>query len=94
MTAEATPTSIWPKVAAWIGLVLHLVVGVFPYLTSGLVVPPWGLAVLGIVWVGLLVLAIRLVRQGSPWTLAVPAIAIAFWFLWLTVGERLWGWTA
>ena len=94
MTAEASPASPWPKVAAWIGLVLHLVVGVFPYLSSGLMVPLWGLIVLGVVWVVLLIVAIRLLRRGSPWTLAVPAIAIAFWFVWLTVGERLWDWTA
>jgi hypothetical protein len=94
MTTASRPTSVWPKVAAWIGLVLHLVVGVFPYLASGLMVPGWGLVVLWVVWAGLLVLAIRLLRMHSPWTLAVPAIAVAFWFLWLTIGESLFGWTA
>jgi hypothetical protein len=81
------------RVFGYGGVVLQLLVGVFPYSASGLLAPPLGLAVLWTVWLVLLAVAIVVARRGSAWALVVPAVSIAFWFAALTVGERLLGWT-
>jgi hypothetical protein len=94
MTAPTTTT--WPvgRVLGLIGVVLYVATGVFPYLASGLVVPLWGIAVLYAGWLVGLWLTIRLFRSGSGWALAMPVAAVAFWWLVVTLGESLFGWTA
>ena len=86
-----------PNAGTWVvaGLsgVAHLVVGVF-YLSSGLVAPLWAIAVLLVWWVLLAVQLSRLALRGSWWTPAVPVVAFATWYVVLTAGERLLGWTA
>lgn len=80
---------MWLVVAA----VLHLAVLPF-YAASGLVAPGWAVVLLLVAWAllaGALVLVAR--RHGAP-ALLVPAVAFALWFLALTVGEQLLGWTA
>jgi hypothetical protein len=77
-----------------LGLVLYLAVGVFPYLASGLMVPaPW-LFVLWAIWLVGLFLAWRTFQRRPPMVLLFPPAAVAFWFLYLTAGEQLLGWTA
>jgi hypothetical protein len=94
MTAPTTTN--WPvgRVLSLIGLVLYVITGVFPYPASGLVAPFWGIAVLYAGWLLGLWLTIRLFRGGSAWTLAMPIVAVAFWWLVVTLGESLFGWTA
>jgi hypothetical protein len=94
MTAQTTTN--WPvgRVLSLIGLVLYVITGVFPYLASGLVAPFWGIAVLYAGWLLGLWLTIRLFRGGSAWALAMPIVAVAFWWLVVTLGESLFGWTA
>lgn len=89
---RASPTPI-RKLGVILGLVAYLAVG-FLYLTSGLVVPGMALVLLWVVWlVGMWGVA-RLVARWSGWVwLAAPA-ALAFWWLYLLVGENLFGWTA
>jgi hypothetical protein len=86
-----------PTAGTWVLAALsgaaHLVVGVF-YLSSGLVAPLWAVAVLGVWWVLLAVQLSRLALRGSWWTPGVPVVAFATWWLVLTAGERLLGWTA
>lgn len=82
------------QVAALVGLVLYVGTGVFPYLASGLVAPLWGIAVLYAGWLIGLWLTIVLFRHGSAWTLAMPVVALGFWFLVLALGERFFDWTA
>lgn len=82
------------QVAALVGLVLYVGTGVFPYLASGLVAPLWGIAVLYAGWLIGLWLTIVLFRRGSAWTLAMPVVALGFWFLVLALGERFFDWTA
>ena len=81
-------------VAGWVALALHVAVGFFPYLASGLVAPPWGLAVLFAVWVALLVVVVRWRPSPRWWLLAVPIGAVAAWFALITAGEAWFGWTA
>jgi hypothetical protein len=94
MTAQTTTN--WPvgRVLGLVGLVLYVITGVFPYLASGLVAPFWGIAVLYAGWLLGLWLTIQLFRGGSAWALAMPVVAVAFWWLVVTLGESLFGWTA
>lgn len=76
------------------GLALFAVVGFF-YLASGLVVPtfPW-LVILNAVGAVALVLTIR--YSAKRWYIALvgPAAAMAFWYLYVNLGDALLGWTA
>ena len=83
-----------PKTWGVVGLVAYLVVGAFPYLTSGLMVPgPW-LYILWAVWILGLVLAGRTFQRRPAMVLLFAPAAVAFWFLYVAAGERLLGWTA
>jgi len=95
-TMTTQTTTKWPtaRVLGLIGLILYLITGVFPYLASGLVAPLWGIAVLYAGWLVGLWLTIRLFRSGSAWALVMPVGAVAFWWLVVTLGESLFGWTA
>ena len=76
-----------------LGLILFVGTGFF-YAASGLVAPPWGVAVLWVIWFGLLVLLIRWWRR-NPWIVfAIPFAAAALWGLVLFAGETLFDWTA
>ncbi|GAB7192087.1 hypothetical protein NUM3379_27960 [Kineococcus sp. NUM-3379] len=79
-------------VVGWAGIVLHVVVG-WPYLTSGLVAPGYGVALLWALWGALLVVAVRLLRRRPVWTPVVPAVALGAWFLVLSLGGHFLGWS-
>jgi hypothetical protein len=75
-----------------IGIALYLGVG-FIYLTSGLVVPfPW-LLVLWVVWVVGVYPLVKTFQTRRAWTPVIPVAAVAFWWVYLSVGEALLGWT-
>lgn len=101
MTATPAPPGHSPhsrsgaaRVAAWLGLVLHVVVGVVPYAGSGLLAPPWGVALLWGSW-ALLLAAWLLLRRRRPWlAAAVPVLALAWWAAVVTFGDLALGWTA
>jgi hypothetical protein len=96
MTTPTTTSTSWPtgRVLGLIGLILYVGTGVFPYLASGLVAPLWGIAVLYAGWLVGLWLTIRLFRRASAWALAMPVVAVAFWWVVVTMGESVFGWTA
>ena len=82
------------KVLGVVGLVAYLIVGAFPYLTSGLMVPgPW-LFIVWAVWLIGAVLAWRTFQRSPVWVLAFAPAAVAFWFVYVSLGEQLLGWTA
>ena len=83
-----------PRLVGLIALVMHLAVGVVPYLGSGLVAPTYGVAVLWSIWLALLGLGIWLWRTNPRWAWGVPAGALAAWVLVVTLGEVLLDWTA
>ncbi len=89
-------TETWPagRIGGLVGLVIYIATGVFPFAASGLVAPLWGIAVLYVGWLLGLLLAIRLYRSRSAWTLAMPVAALAFWWVVITIGESAFGWTA
>ena len=96
MTTPTTTSTSWPagRVLGLIGLILYVATGVFPYLASGLVAPLWGIAVLYAGWLVGLWLTFRLFRRGSAWALAMQVAAVAFWWVVVTLGESVFGWTA
>lgn len=81
------------SITAWAAIVVHLAVGV-GYAFSGLLAPPWGVALLWAIWLLLLAAAVTLRRTRPFWTPAAPLVAAVLWFVVLTLGERLLGWTA
>jgi hypothetical protein len=97
MTSPDTVTdrrrSVPALIAGWIGLAAHLAT-VFLYLSSGLVVPAWALAMLLLIWVALLGLAIRLLRTRPAFALLVPVAAFVIWYAVILAGGAWLGWTA
>jgi len=91
-----TSTAPWPigRVLALVGVVLYLATGVFPYLASGLVAPVWGIALLYLGWLVGLWWTVRLFQRKAAWGLAMPLASLVFWWLVITVGESVFGWTA
>jgi len=96
MTTPTSTSTSWPasRVLGLIGLIFYVGTGVFPYLASGLVAPLWGIAVLYAGWLVGLWLTFRLFRRRSAWALAMPVAAVAFWWVVVTMGESVFGWTA
>lgn len=82
------------RILGLVGLLAYLVVGFIPYLASGLMVPgPW-LYVLWAVWIVGLALAWRTFQKRPAMVLLFAPAAVAFWFVYVTAGEQLLGWTA
>ena len=91
-----TSGTTWPagRILALIGLILYIATGVFPYAASGLVAPLWGIAVLYFGWGIGFFSTILLYRRRSPWALAMPVVALAFWWVVISLGEAAFDWTA
>ena len=74
-------------------MVLYLATG-FLYLTSGLVVPfPW-LIILWLIWLAGIYLLVKNYQTRRAWTPLLAVLALAFWWLYISMGETLFGWTA
>jgi hypothetical protein len=80
-------------VLAALAAVAHLGVG-FLMAVSGLAVPIYVVAGLLAWWSVLTVVLLRLVQRRSWWTPAVPLVGIASWYVVLSVGSAIFGWTA
>lgn len=91
--ASGTAARIGAAVAVLVASLLQLVVGFFT-LSSGLVAPLWAVVLLGVLWVAGVVALVRVARRRPLVTPAVPVVNGAVWWLVLTLGERLLGWTA
>lgn len=94
MTQATTPGwSTGATVLGIVGLVAYAFTGLV-FVSSGLVVPaPW-LFVLWAAWLAGVYLAIRLFVTRRPWTLMAAVAVAAFWWVFVTVGEAMFGWTA
>lgn len=80
--------------AGWLAIGLYLVIGLFPYLSSGLLAPPYGVIILMVCWGIGLVLTWRLARTRPVLSLVAVPAALAFWWAFITAGGLLFGWTA
>jgi hypothetical protein len=76
-----------------LGLLLYLVVG-FLYFGAALMVPGLALAILWMVWLAGVWLLLRVFKRRPELTFLVPLGAAVFWYLYLSLGEVLLGWTA
>ena len=91
MTAEPARVTAWGAA----GLVLHMLIGLFPYgVTALLTSDVIALVAFFAVWLILAVVAWRLRRRRSPLPLAVPVGALALWFGLVTLGDVFLGWSA
>lgn len=70
---------------------LHLVIGYF-YLVTGLMAPVWGVALLLLIWLGLAIWGYF--NRHRAVVILVPLVAVAVWFVVLSLGDSLLGWTA
>jgi hypothetical protein len=73
--------------------ILMLAVGV-PYGVSGLVVTEWIVITLAVIWLGLVVVGVRLARHHSYAVLAIPLVAAGIWLLVVYLADVLLGQTA
>jgi hypothetical protein len=78
----------------WLAIALYLVIGLFPYLSSGLLAPLYGVIILMVCWGIGLVLTWRLARTRPVLSLAAVPAALAFWWAFISAGGLLFGWTA
>jgi hypothetical protein len=76
-----------------VGILLYLLVGVL-YLGSGLVMPyPWVFGMWAL-WIGGLIVLLRLFQGSRPWTPLVAAGALILWVVIVQLGSWLFNWTA
>jgi hypothetical protein len=81
----------------WVGLVtmgVYIMIGVFPYLVSALLIPTWALVVLMGVWGVGLVFTGRLAMRRPLLSVAAIPIALVFWWVFVSAGSSVLGWTA
>lgn len=75
-----------------VALILHLAAGLF-LLVSGLVAPLWAVALMLIIWAGLL--GFGYLNRQRPWiALLMPVAAAVTWFVVVSLGSAIFGWTA
>ncbi len=78
---------------ALVGAALLAAMG-FLTLASGLIVPPWGTAVLVAAWLGAVVMAVRTWRR-QMFAPVISGVGFAvFWVVFVIAGEAIFGWTA
>lgn len=83
----------WVLVLGWLGVILHVVVGLL-YPAAGLLAPTYALIFLSGIWALLLLLAFRLLRDSPILTPLVPLAAIGVWYGVVYLGGVYLGWTA
>ena len=91
-TAAPPPAAAtWMRVLGWLGLVGHLVLGVFPYLVSTLLAPPVVYVILYPVWFLLLWVAVKNLRRRPLVSFVVPFITAGWWFAGISFGDVVLG---
>lgn len=86
--------STWSRVAGWVGIVAHLLLGSYLTLLSGLVAPMEGVVAIGVVMAGLLAIGLAVVGRHRWALLALPVLGVVAWWVIVAVGEAAFGWTA
>jgi len=76
-----------------LGLVLYLATG-FLYISSGLVVPGVWLILIWVIWLAGIYLLVRVFQTARAWTPLVAVGAVAFWWIYVSLGEYFLDWTA
>ena len=89
----STSRAAWQTVLGWVAFGLYLPIGLL-YLISGLVVPPYGMALLLAAWALLLLALFRLLATRPVYALLIPALAVALLGGVLAFGGSVLSWTA
>lgn len=92
-TSEHSPGGAGFWIPAGMALALHVGIGLF-YVAAGLLAPLWAVVILQVLWLVFTLGWVLLVRRRSWWNLAVPVVSATTWYLVITAGEQLLGWTA
>ena len=79
---------------AWVGLLVHVFLGFFPYAATGLMAPPYGVAIAFLGWGILLGVIIRFWRTRPKLIVWVPLIDVLYWAALITFGDVVLGWGA
>ena len=79
-------------IALAFGGMMHAIVGVFVF-SSGLLAPGWAVVGLLLVW-ALSAIQMWRWRRLPLLVLAIPLVMAGIWWVAITLGERLLGWTA
>ena len=87
------PVPVWHRIIGVIGLLGQLGLLVF-YAASGLVAPAWAIVVLMVIWLALLIVAIRLFIRRPLLVPIVPVVAFGIWYGAISLGEALLHWQA
>ncbi|MEO6713868.1 MAG: hypothetical protein ABIM89_10615 [Mycobacteriales bacterium] len=66
------------RVIGWLGVALHLAVGVFPFAPSGVVLAGWPIVFVWAVWVAGLVVVVLLRGRAPRWA-PVPVGCVLIW---------------
>ena len=90
-TRVAVP--VWQRIIGVVGLLGQLGLVVF-YASSGLVAPLWAIVVLMIIWLALLIVAVRLLLRRPLLVPAVPVLGFVIWYVAILLGESLLHWQA
>ncbi len=93
MTSTRVPVDAFHRVLTITGATLQAVAGIF-VAVSGLLAPPWGVAVLVIVWLATTTWAMSSWRRRRFATLIAFAAMALFWVVFLNFGDLVLGWTA
>jgi len=86
-------TRVLGYLAAGLAMAAMAVIGVF-YVSAGLVAPLWAVILLVLIWLALVAIGVAWFRRRPFHLLLLPVIAVLVWFVVITLGERLLGWTA
>ena len=77
---------------AWLTGGLQLL-ALWPYAISGVGAPGWGVGALLVVWALMGGVAVAVYRRWGALAALVPLVTVGLWFLLMTLGEQLLGWT-
>lgn len=93
-TIDRPRRDVLDRIAVVAGVLLHVAVGVFPFSASGLLAPAWFLIVVALLW-GAGAWGLWRLRATRPRFMPLVAPAtLAVWFVLVTLGELVLGWTA
>ena len=78
------------RLAAWMGLTLHVLLGVL-YLLSGLLTPFWVVVGLWTLWTGLLAVAVHQRTKRPILVAVIPIVDLVGWAVAVRAGSALFG---
>ncbi len=88
MRIQSRPSS--SRIVTYLGLLVHALL-LAPLLAMGLVAPPWGVALLLVIWTALALAAMVSLRRRPLLVPAIPALMIGLTIAFLMFGDAVLG---